>query len=49
VRSPDFLLLVEKLDGTGRRVRNLCMYGQEKSDSPIVPENPSNKYGDEKL
>jgi hypothetical protein len=25
------------------------MYDQEKSDSPIVPENPLNKYSDNKL
>ncbi len=31
-----------------RWYRNPCIYGQEKSDSPIVPEKPPNKHGDDK-
>lgn len=31
-----------------RRCRNPCMYYQEKSDSPIVPEKAPNKHSDNK-
>jgi hypothetical protein len=31
-----------------RWFRNPCTYGQEKSDSPIVPGKPPNNQGDDK-